>query len=300
MLKIIKELMEHKKFSIMQNPEYWENDAGVALESIVKYVNKELPNLLDTKIRCGFYNLPNYKYILEYNDLIGMDIKTGFYLDLTDEEVEKKGINCSNGLMWGVLDIEPCLSIYLKITYCYKLRPEKRITLYYVFSGSEYNSQLHYICGEGSIRHRYKNGHTNFYTLLIYLLVNSIEIKTPEDFNKLDPVIQCPFQHLSNKKMLGLGLMEVSNLIKEKPDEERLLELARHGDDILSSPLEKIVNVTEKVIYELISKEASDQIDAMKKADMEEQEKLKAYQDKLRRERLENTRRLQRHFSTGF
>ena len=300
MLNIVKELMEHKKFSIMQNPEYWENDAGASLESIVKYVSNDLPNLFDSKIRCGFYSLPNYKYIRDYKDLIGMDIKTGFYLDLTDDEVEKKGINFSNGLMWGMLDIEPYLSIYLKITYCYKLRPEKRITVYYIFSKPKYDSQLRYICGEGSIRHRYKNGYTNFYTLLIYLLVNYIEIKTPEDFNKLDPVIQCPFQYLSNKNMFGLGLMEVSNLIKEKPDEKRLLELARHGDDILSSPLEKIVNVTEKVIYELISKEASDQIDAMKKADMEEQEKLKAYQDKLRRERLENTRRLQRHFSTGF
>lgn len=294
MLKIVKELMEHKDFSIMQNPEYWNNDAGASLESIVKYVNKELPNLFDSKIRCGFYSLPNYKYIREYKDLIGMDIKTGFYLDLTDEEVEK------NGLMRDVLYIEPYLSIYLKITYCYKLRPEKRITVYYVFSGSKYNSQLHYICGKGSIRHRSKDGHTNFYTLLLYLLVNSIEIKTPEDFNKLDAVIQCPFQYLSNKNMLRLGLMEVSNLIKEKPDEERLLELARHGDDILSSPLEKIVNVTEKVIYELISREANDQIDAKKKADIEEQERLEVDQENLRRKGIENTRRLQRHFSTGF
>lgn len=294
MLKIVKELMEHKNFSIMQNPEYWENNAGASLESIVKYVNKELPNLLDAKIRCGFYSLPNYKYIRDYLDLIGMDIKTGFYLDLTDEEVEKKGINFSNGLMWGMLDIEPYLSIYLKVTYCYKLRPEKRITVYYVFSRTEYNSQLYYICGEGSIRHRYKDGNTNFYTLLLYLLVNSIEIKTPEDFNKLDAVIQSPFQYLSNKNMLRLGLMEVSNLIKEKPDKERLLELARHGDDILSSPLEKIVNVTEKVIYELIP------INAKMKADMEEQEKLKTDQENLRRKGIENTRRLQRHFSTGF
>lgn len=296
MLKIVKELMEHKDFSIMQNPEYWNNDVGASLESIVKYVNKELPNLFDSKIRCGFYSLPNYKYILDYKDLIGMDIKTGFYLDLTDEEVEKKGIN----FPMGALDIEPYLSIYLKVTYCYKLRPEKRITVYYVFSKTRYNYQLHYICGKGSIRHCSKDGRTNFYTLLLYLLVNSIEIKTPEDFNKLDVVIQCPFQHLSNKKMLGLGLMEVSNLIKEKPEEKRLLELGRHGDDILSSPLEKILNVTEKVIYELISREANDQINAKMKADMEEQEKLKAYQDKLKRERLENTRRLQRHFSTGF
>lgn len=30
MLKIVKELMEHKKFSIMQNLEYWENDAGAS------------------------------------------------------------------------------------------------------------------------------------------------------------------------------------------------------------------------------------------------------------------------------
>lgn len=300
MLKIIKELMEHEKYSVVQDPEYWKNDEEISLEPIVKYVGKELPKLFDSEIVCGLYRLPNYKYFLDYRDLIGLDIKAGFYLDLTDDKVEEKGINFSNGFIWGALDIEHYLSAYLKVTYWYKLRPEKRITVYYVFSNPNENLQLRYICGEGSIRHRHKDGGTSFYTLLLYLLINSIEVKTPDVFNELDIVIQSPFHYLSNKDMLRLGLMEVSKLIKEEKDVEKLTELARHRDDILSGPLEKIVNVTEKVIYELIPKEASDQIEAKKRADMEELEKLRAYQERLKREVLENTRRLQRHLSTGF
>lgn len=292
--------MEHKNYSITQDPEYWKNDEGISLEPIVKYVGKELPKLFDSEIIRGLYRLPNYKYFLEYKDLIGMDIKAGFYLGLTDEEVEEKGINLSNGLLPAIIDIEDYLSVYLKVTYWYKLRPEKRLTVYYVFSRTAYNSQLRYICGEGSVRHIFKDGRTKFYTMLEYLLTNSVEIKTPDDFNDLDIVIQSPFHYLNNKDMLRFGLMEVSNLIKEEKDVEKLNELARHRDDILSGPLEKIVNVTEKVIYELISREASEQIDAKRKADMEELERLRAYQDKLKREGLENTRRLQRHLSTGF
>ena len=299
MLKIVKELMEHKGYSVMQNHEYWVNDVWTSFESIVEYVNKELPKLLASEIRCGLYNLPDYKDI-------GMDVKAGFNIVLTDEEVEEKGINISNGFTVVSMDIDRYLSTYLKVTYWYKLRPEKRITVYYPFGRSDHNLGLLSITGKGPARFAEVENKTRFYSLLIYLLVNSIEIKTPDDFSELDIVVPTPFWHVSNEGMHRLGLMEVCDLIKEQTagsnvkDEKRLNELAKYRDDILRDPLEKIVNVTEKVIYELISKEASDQIDAMKKADMEEQEKLKAYQDKLRRERLENTRRLQRHFSTGF
>lgn len=305
MLKIVKELMEHKNFSIMQNPEYWSNDVWTSLDQIVDYVSKELPKLFASEISCGFYNLPDYKYIQDYNDLIGMDIKAGFYLCLTDDELEEKGINFSNGFSHLSMDLDRYLSTYLKVTYWYKLRPEKRITVYYPFGRSDHNFGLYSITGKGPTLYTKVENKTRFYPLLVYLLVNSIEIKAPDDFNELDIVIPSPFYYIDNKGMNRVGLMEVRDLIKEEKDktersEEKIDKLARHRDDILRGPLEKILNVTEKVIYELISKEANDQIDAKKKADMEEQEKLKAYQDKLKRERLENTRRLQRHFSTGF
>ena len=304
MLKIVKELMEHKGYSVMQNPEYWVNDAWASLESIVEYVSKELPKLFASEIRCGFYNLPNYKYIREYMDLIGMDVKAGFNIVLTDEEVEEKGINISNGFTIVSMDIEGYLSTYLKVTYWYKLRPEKRITIYYPFGKSDHNLALLSITGKGTARPAEVENKTRFYTLLVYLLVNSIEIKAPDDFNELDIVIPTPFWYVHNKGMHRVGLMEVRDLIKEEKDktersEEKIAKLARHRDDILRDPLSKIINVTEKVIYELISREANDRIDAQKEANRKEQERLIAYQDKLRREGIENTRRLQRHFSTG-
>lgn len=300
MVKIVKELMGHKDFSIMQNPEYWTNDVCTSLDQIVDYVSKELPKLFASEIRCGFYNLPDYKHIQDYKDLIGMDIKAGFYLCLTDDELEEKGINFSNGFSHLSRDLDRYLSTYLKVTYWYKLRPEKLITVYYPFGRSDYNFGLYSITGKGPTLYIEVENKTRFYPLLVYLLVNSIEIKAPDDFNELDIVIPSPFYYIVNKGMGRVGLMEVRDLIKEEKDVEKLNELARHRDDILSGPLEKIVNVTEKVIYELISKEASDQIEAKRKADMEELERLRAYQDKLKREGLENTRRLQRHLSTGF
>ena len=133
MLKIVKELMEHKGYSVMQNPEYWVSDVWASFESIVEYVSKELPKLFASEIRCGLYNLPDYKYIRDYRDLIGMDVKAGFNIVLTDEEVEEKGINISNGFTTVSMDIDRYLSTYLKVTYWYKLRPEKRITVYYTF-----------------------------------------------------------------------------------------------------------------------------------------------------------------------
>ena len=304
MLKIVKEFMEHKNYTVMQNPEYWVNDAWASLESIVEYVSKELPKLFASEIRCGFYNLPNYKYIREYMDLIGMDVKAGFNIVLTDEEVEEKGINISNGFTIVSMDIEGYLSTYLKVTYWYKLRPEKRITIYYPFGKSDHNLALLSITGKGTARPAEVENKTRFYTLLVYLLVNSIEIKAPDDFNELDIVIPTPFWYVHNKGMHRVGLMEVRDLIKEEKDktersEEKIAKLARHRDDILRDPLSKIINVTEKVIYELISREANDRIDAQKEANRKEQERLIAYQDKLRREGIENTRRLQRHFSTG-
>ena len=299
MLKIVKELMEHKGYSVMQNHEYWVNDVWASFESIVEYVSKELPKLFASEIRCGLYNLPDYKDI-------GMDVKAGFNIVLTDEEVEEKGINISNGFTVVFMDIDRYLSTYLKVTYWYKLRPEKRITVYYPFGRSDHNLGLLSITGKGPTRFAEVENKTRFYTLLVYLLVNSIEIKTPDDFSELDIVVPTPFWHVSNEGMHRLGLMEVCDLIKEQTagsnvkDEKRLNELAKYRDDILRDPLEKIVNVTEKVIYELIPKEASDQIEAKKRADMEELEKLRAYQERLKREVLENTRRLQRHLSTGF
>lgn len=233
-----------------------------------------------------------------------MDIKAGFNIALTDEEVEEKSINISNGFTIVLMDIDRYLSTYLKVTYWYKLRPEKRITVYYPFGRSDYNFGLLSITGKGTTRFAEVDNKTRFYTLLVYLLVNSIEIKTPDDFNELDIVLPAPFWHVHNEGMDSVGLMEVRDLIKEEKDKQtgarkKIGKLVRHRDDILRDPLENILNVTEKVIYELISKEASDQIEAKKKADIEEQEKLKAYQEKLKRERLENTRRLQRYFSTG-
>lgn len=297
--------MEHKGYSVMQNPEYWVNNAWTSFESIVEYVSKELPKLFASEIRCGLYNLPDYKYIRDYEDLIGMDVKAGFNIVLTDEEVEEKGIKISNGSIYDVMELERYLSVYLKVTYWYKLRPEKRITIYYPFGGSDYNVVLRYIAGKGTVRFEEVENKTRFYTLLIYLLVSSIEIKTPDDFSELDIVVPAPFWPVDNPGMNKIGLMEVSNLIKEETvgsnvrDEIRLKNLGKHRDDILRYPLEKILNVTEKVLHEVLSKEANDQIDAKKKADIEEQERLKAYQEKLKREGLENTRRLQRHFSTG-
>ena len=61
--------------------------------------------------------------------------------------------------------------------------------------------------------------------------------------------------------MRRIGLMEVSELIKREKDKKKINERARqHYDNILRSPLEKIVNVTEKVLYELLPKEANEQI----------------------------------------
>ena len=267
MLKIVKELMEHKGYSVMQNHEYWVNDVWTSFESIVEYVSKELPKLFASEIRCGLYNLPDYKDI-------GMDVKAGFNIVLTDEEVEEKGINISNGFTVVSMDIDRYLSTYLKVTYWYKLRPEKRITVYYPFGRSDHNLGLLSITGKGPARFAEVENKTRFYSLLIYLLVNSIEIKTPDDFSELDIVVPTPFWHVSNEGMHRLGLMEVCDLIKEQTagsnvkDEKRLNELAKYRDDILRDPLEKIVNVTEKVIYELIPKEASDQIEAKKRADI--------------------------------
>ena len=299
MLKIIKELMEHEVYSVMQNPEYWENDKNISLEPLVKYVSKELPKLFASEIRCGLYNLPDYKYIRDYRDLIGMDVKAGFNIVVTDEKVEEKGINFSNGFLQPLWILERYLSVYLKVTYWYKLRPEKRITVYYHFGGSDYNVVLYYIFGEGPTRHVTVENKTRFYSLLVYLLVNSIEIKTPDDFNELDIVVPAPFQHVRNKGMDRIGLMEVPDLIKEEKNktersEEKIGKLARHRDDILRGPLENILNVTEKVLYEVLSKEANNQIDAKKevdkkKAEMEEKE----YQEKRRREEAANMRRLQ-------
>lgn len=302
MLKIVKELMEHKGYSVMQNPEYWENNEGVVIESVVKYVNKELPNLFASEIRCWFYNLPNYKYIREYMDLIGMDVKAGFNIVLTDEEVEESGINISNGFTPTILELERYLSTYLKVTYWYKLRPEKRITVYYLLGKSDYNFGLLSITGKGTMRYTHVENSTRFYTLLVYLLTHSIEIKTPGDFSELDIVVPTPFCHVHNEGMNRIGLMEVSSLIKEETvgsnvrDEIRLKKLGEHRDDILRDPLSTIINVTEKVLYEVLPRE---DMHTKKKADIEEQERLEAYQDKLRREGIENTRRLQRHFSTG-
>lgn len=304
MLKIVKELMEHKGYSVMQNPEYWVNDAWASFESIVEYVSKELPKLFASEIRCGLYNLPDYKYIRDYKDLIGMDVKAGFNIVLTDEEVEEKGIDFSNGFTTVLMDIDRYLSTYLKVTYWYKLRPEKRITVYYPFGRSDYNFGLLSISGKGSTRFAEVDNKTRFYILLAYLLVNSIEIKTPDDFSELDIVVPAPFWNVHNNGMHRVGLMEVRDLIKEEKDktersEEKIGKLARHRDDILSGPLENILNVTEKVLHEVLSKEANNQIDAKKKTDIEEQEKLKAYQEKLRREREENTRRAQQHSDWG-
>ena len=257
MLKIVKELMEHKGYSVMQNHEYWVNDVWTSFESIVEHVNKELPKLFASEIRCGLYNLPDYKYIRDYRDLIGMDVKAGFNIVLTDEEVEEKGINISNGFTVVSMDIDRYLSTYLKVTYWYKLRPEKRITVYYPFGRSDHNLGLLSITGKGPTRLAEVENKTRFYSLLIYLLVNSIEIKTPDDFSELDIVVPTPFWHVSNEGM----------------------------------DIETILNVTEKVLHEVLSKE----IDAKKKADIEEQKRLEAYQEKLRREREENTRRAQRH-----
>ena len=300
MLKIVKELMEHKGYSVMQNHEYWVNDVWTSFESIVEYVNKELPKLFASEIRCGLYNLPDYKYIRDYRDLIGMDIKAGFNIVLTDEEVEEKGINISNGFTVVSMDIDRYLSTYLKVTYWYKLRPEKRITVYYPFGRSDHNLGLLSITGKGPTRFAEIENKTRFYSLLVYLLVNSIEIKTPDDFSELDIVVPTPFWHVPNKGMHRVGLMEVHDLIKEEKDktersEEKIGKLTRHRDDILRDPLETILNVTEKVLHEVLSKEANDQIDAKKKADIEEQKRLEAYQEKLRREREENTRIAQRH-----
>ena len=301
MLKIVKELMEHKGYSVMQNHEYWVNDVWTSFESIVEYVSKELPKLFASEIRCGLYNLPDYKYIRDYRDLIGMDVKAGFNIVLTDEEVEEKGINISNGFTVVSMDIDRYLSTYLKVTYWYKLRPEKRITVYYPFGRSDHNLGLLYITGKGPTRLAEVENKTRFYSLLIYLLVNSIEIKTPDDFSELDIVVPTPFWHVSNEGMHRLGLMEVCDLIKEQTagsnvkDVKRLNELAKYRDDILRDPLETILNVTEKVLHEVLSKEANDQIDAKKKADIEEQKRLEAYQEKLRKEREKNTRRAQRH-----
>lgn len=300
MLKVIKELMEHKGYSAMQNPEYWVNNAWAFFESIVEYVSKELPKLFASEIRCGLYNLPGYKYIRDYKDLIGMDVKAGFNIVLNDEEVEEKGINMSNGFLHTLWELERYLSVYIKITYWYKLRPEKRITVYHTFGRSDYNFGLLSITGKGTTRFAEVDNKTREYSLLIYLLVNSIEIKTPDDFSELDIVIPTPFWYVHNEGMNRIGLMEVGSLIKEETagsnvrDEIRLKKLAKHRDDILRDPVSNIVNVTEKIIYELIPKEASDQIDAKKKADMEEQERLKAYQEELKRRGEENTRRLQR------
>ena len=300
MLKIVKEFMEHKNYTVMQNPEYWVNDVRESFESMVKYINKELPKLFVSEIRCGLYNLPDYKYIRDYQDLIGMDIKAGFNIVLTDEEVEEKGIKISNSSIFEVMELDSYLSVYLKVTYWYKLRPEKRITIYYPFGKSDHNLALLSITGKGTARPAEVENKTRFYTLLVYLLVNSIEIKAPDDFNELDIVIPTPFWYVHNKGMHRVGLMEVRDLIKEEKDktersEEKIAKLARHRDDILRDPLSKIINVTEKVIYELISREANDQIDAKKKAEREEQEKLKADQERLRREGEENVRRLQQH-----
>ena len=300
MLKIVKELMEHKGYSVMQNHEYWVNDVWTSFESIVEYVNKELPKLFASEIRCGLYNLPDYNYIRDYRDLIGMDVKAGFNIVLTDEEVEEKGINISNGFTVVSMDIDRYLSTYLKVTYWYKLRPEKRITVYYPFGRSDHNLGLLSITGKGPTRFAEIENKTRFYSLLVYLLVNSIEIKTPDDFSELDIVVPTPFWYVPNKGMHRVGLMEVHDLIKEEKDktersEEKIGKLTRHRDDILRDPLETILNVTEKVLHEVLSKEANDQIDAKKKADIEEQKRLEAYQEKLRREREENTRRAQRH-----
>ena len=61
--------------------------------------------------------------------------------------------------------------------------------------------------------------------------------------------------------MRRIGLMEVSELIKREKVKGKINERARqHYDNILRSPLEKIVNVTEKVLYELLPKEANEQI----------------------------------------
>ena len=300
MLKIVKELMEHKGYSVMQNHEYWVNDVWTSFESIVEYVNKELPKLFASEIRCGLYNLPDYKYIRDYRDLIGMDIKAGFNIVLTDEEVEEKGINISNGFTVVSMDIDRYLSTYLKVTYWYKLRPEKRITVYYPFGRSDHNLGLLSITGKGPTRFAEIENKTRFYSLLVYLLVNSIEIKTPDDFSELDIVVPTPFWYVPNKGMHRVGLMEVHDLTKEEKDktersEEKIGKLTRHRDGILRDPLEKILNVTEKVLHEVLSKEANDQIDTKKKADIEEQKRLEAYQEKLRKEREENTRRAQRH-----
>lgn len=289
--------MEHKGYSAMQDPEYWTNDVWTSFESIVEYVSKELPKLFASEIRCGLYNLPDYKHIRDYKDLIGMDVKAGFNIVLTDEEAEEKGIEISNGSIYEVIELERYLSVYLKVTYWYKLHPEKRITVFYPFGGSDYNVVLRYITGKGTTRHAEFENKTRFYILLIYLLVNSIEIKTPVDFNELDIVVPAPFWHVHNEGMDRLGLMEVSSLIKEETvgsnirDEIRLKNLAKHRDDILKDPLEIILNVTEKVLYEILPRE---DIDAKKRADMAEQEKLRADQEEFRRKGLENTRRLQR------
>ena len=301
MLKIVKELMEHKGYSVMQNHEYWVNDVWASFESIVEYVSKELPKLFASEIRCGLYNLPDYKYIRDYRDLIGMDVKAGFNIVLTDEEVEEKGINMSNGFLRTLWELERYLSVYIKITYWYKLRPEKRITVYHTFGRSDYNFGLLSITGKGTIRFAEVDNKIREYSLLVYLLVNSIEIKAPDDFSELDIVVPTPFWRVSNEGINRIGLMEVGSLIKEETagsnvrDEVRLMNLAKHRDEILRGPLESILNVTEKVLHEVLSKEANDQIDAKKKADIEEQKRLEAYQEKLRREREENTRRAQQH-----
>ena len=301
MLKIVKEFMEHKNYTVMQNPEYWVNDVRESFESMVKYISKELPKLFASEIRCGLYNLPDYKYIRDYRDLIGMDVKAGFNIVLTDEEVEEKGINFSNGFLRPLWELDRYLSVYLKVTYWYKLRPEKRITVYYPFGRSDYNVVLHFITGKGTARFAEVENKTRLYSLLPYLLVNSIEIKTPDDFSELDTVVTALFWSVSNEGMDRIGLMELRDLIKEETagsnvrDEIRLKRLGEHRDDILRGPLSIIINVTEKVLYEVLSKEANDQIDAKKKAEREEQEKLKAEQEKLRREREENVRRAQRH-----
>ena len=297
MLKIIKKLMEH--YDTMSTPEYWENEENFSFAPVVDYVANDFPKLILSNVMHGISSYDKYKYAANYIDLLSVDIKSGFYLDLTDEKVEEKNIAFSQKPV--VETLQRYLKVYFKVTYCNKLNPEKQITIYYVFQEEYHNMHMCCITGKGPTRLiRNKNGFGRIYQLLPYLLVNSIDVKTPQDFDKLDIVIPCmvPFEHKFKNNTRDLGLIEISNLLKEEQDPIIKKELMQHRQYLISSVVEKMICLTETVLYELLPKQIANRIgvekDAEKRLEREEQEKLKAYQDKLRRERLANTQRLQR------
>lgn len=315
MLEIIKEIIEHDDYSVYLDPKFWENDENLSFAPLVDYVVNELPKFFSNTVADA---ISKCETLEGYENHIETDIKAGFCLNLTDDDVEDKGLSLDKGINWLLWDISKHMGVYLKINYFYKLDPNITVPVYYVFDRC-----LPSIAPQGCVLFgsiiRNNIRHTRLYDIVSYLLVNSIEFKYIGDFDSQDIVVPSIFNY-NNCGRKHRTLLDIDKAIKElkAKDRESGLEyrenvrlnlLKNRRYDIIDGAWNVIEKMTPKFVAALIDKantklvsksKVKKLIDVKKEEIKEREEKDKEYQEKLRIEREDNTRRLQRIANATF